>query len=55
MNQQPIQGSKLQQATTKACPIDMPHLNLTMELIVVIVIMENPYPMYQPHADHPIL
>jgi hypothetical protein len=31
MNQQPIQGSKLQQATTKACPIDMPHLNLTME------------------------
>ena len=48
INQHPIQGSKLQQPRH----IPMPHLDLKMELIVVMKIMENPYPMRH-HTDQP--
>lgn len=48
MNQHPIQGNKLRQP--RGYP--MLHLDLQKELIVVMIIMETPYPMRH-HTDHP--
>ena len=48
MNQHPIQGGKLQQSRHT---LPMPHLDLKMELIVVMIIMGNPYPMRH-HTNH---